>query len=84
MVSCAATCSTNAFAWQCLQRGSLPSLRRPAIASKRWALTQCSLGSWCAQERLMEHLKLFSTRLNVPQLIRVCEELELWKELTFL
>jgi hypothetical protein len=36
------------------------------------------------QERLMEHLKLFSTRLNVPQLIRVCEELELWKELTFL
>ena len=32
----------------------------------------------------MEHLKLFSTRLNVPQLIRVCEELELWRELTFL
>lgn len=38
----------------------------------------------CPQERLMEHLKLFSSRLNVPQLIRVCEELELWKELTFL
>ena len=36
------------------------------------------------QERLMEHLKLFATRLNVPQLIRVCEELELWRELTFL
>jgi hypothetical protein len=35
-------------------------------------------------EKLMEHLKLFATRLNVPQLIRVCEELELWKELTFL
>ena len=35
-------------------------------------------------ERLMEHLKLFSTRLNIPALIRVCEELELWKELTFL
>jgi len=32
----------------------------------------------------MEHLKLFATRLNVPQLIRICEELELWKELTFL
>ena len=32
----------------------------------------------------MEHLKLFATRLNVPQLIRVCEELELWRELTFL
>jgi clathrin heavy chain len=35
-------------------------------------------------ERLMEHLKLFASRLNVPQLIRVCEELELWRELTFL
>lgn len=35
-------------------------------------------------DRLMEHLKLFASRLNVPQLIRVCEELELWKELTFL
>lgn len=32
----------------------------------------------------MEHLKLFASRLNVPQLIRVCEELELWRELTFL
>jgi len=35
-------------------------------------------------EKLMEHLKLFSTRINVPQLIRTCEERELWKELTFL
>jgi clathrin heavy chain len=35
-------------------------------------------------DRIMEHLKLFASRLNVPQLIRVCEELELWKELTFL
>lgn len=35
-------------------------------------------------EKLMEHLKLFSARINVPQLIRVCEELELWKELVFL
>lgn len=35
-------------------------------------------------DKLMEHLKLFATRLNVPQLIRICEELELWKELTFL
>lgn len=34
--------------------------------------------------KLMEHLKLFAARLNVPQLIRVCEELELWAELTFL
>lgn len=35
-------------------------------------------------EKLMEHLKLFSARLNIPALIRVCEELELWSELTFL
>lgn len=35
-------------------------------------------------ERLFEHLKLFSTRINVPKLIRVCEELYHWKELTFL
>ena len=45
------------------------------------------LGSLYARhrpERLMEHLKLFAPRCNVPALIRVCEELELWKELTFL
>ena len=45
------------------------------------------LGALYAQyrpEKLMEHLKLFSTRINVPQLIRTCEERELWKELTFL
>lgn len=35
-------------------------------------------------ERLMEHLKLFATRLNIPRLIRVCEEFQHWKELTFL
>jgi clathrin heavy chain len=35
-------------------------------------------------EKLMEHLKLFAARLNVPRLIRVCEEAHLWKELVFL
>ncbi|GBG80598.1 hypothetical protein CBR_g31057 [Chara braunii] len=35
-------------------------------------------------EKLMEHLKLFSTRINIPKLIRVCEEQQHWKELTFL
>ena len=34
--------------------------------------------------KLMEHLKLFGSRLNVPRLIRVCEEAHLWKELVFL
>lgn len=32
----------------------------------------------------MEHLKLFSTRINIPRLIRVCEEHHHWKELVFL
>ena len=35
-------------------------------------------------EKLMEHLKLFSTRINIPRLIRVCEEFHHWKELVFL
>ena len=35
-------------------------------------------------EKLMEHLKLFSKRLNIPRLIRVCEEHHHWKELVFL
>jgi hypothetical protein len=32
----------------------------------------------------MEHLKLFSTRLNIPRLIRVCQDHHHWKELVFL
>ena len=35
-------------------------------------------------EKLMEHLKLFSTRINIPRLIRACEEMSAWKELSFL
>eukprot|EP01026_Neomeris_dumetosa_P044690 TRINITY_DN3783_c0_g1_i2.p1 TRINITY_DN3783_c0_g1~~TRINITY_DN3783_c0_g1_i2.p1 ORF type:complete len:366 (+),score=70.40 TRINITY_DN3783_c0_g1_i2:3-1100(+) len=35
-------------------------------------------------EKLMEHLKLFATRLNIPRLIRACEEQQHWKELQFL
>lgn len=35
-------------------------------------------------EKLLEHLKLFSTRLNIPRLIRVCDEQQHWKELTYL
>eukprot|EP00899_Mesostigma_viride_P014185 jgi/Mesvir1/22768/Mv14160-RA.1 len=34
--------------------------------------------------KLMEHLKLFSTRINVPRLIRVCDDQQHWKELAFL
>lgn len=35
-------------------------------------------------EKLMEHIKLFSTRLNIPKLIRACDEQQHWKELTCL
>ncbi|BBN15445.1 clathrin heavy chain [Marchantia polymorpha subsp. ruderalis] len=35
-------------------------------------------------EKLMEHIKLFCTRINIPKLIRVCDEQQHWKELTYL
>ena len=34
-------------------------------------------------ERLMEHLKLFWSRMNLPKMIRACEEANLWPELVF-
>ncbi|TVY25009.1 putative clathrin heavy chain [Lachnellula hyalina] len=35
-------------------------------------------------ERVMEHLKLFWTRINIPKQIRACEEAHLWPELILL
>ncbi|KAJ3382198.1 hypothetical protein HDU84_004560 [Entophlyctis sp. JEL0112] len=35
-------------------------------------------------ERLMEHLRLFWQRINIPKVIRACEEAHLWSELVFL
>ncbi|KAI5306569.1 hypothetical protein KEM55_008568, partial [Ascosphaera atra] len=35
-------------------------------------------------EKVMEHLKLFWTRINIPKMIRACEEANLWPELVFL
>lgn len=35
-------------------------------------------------EKLMDHLKLFCSRLNIPKVIRACEHVEAWKELVFL
>ncbi|CAJ2652580.1 unnamed protein product [Trifolium pratense] len=35
-------------------------------------------------EKLMDHVKLFPTRLNIPQLIRTCDRQRLWKGLTYL
>ncbi|KAK7748408.1 Clathrin heavy chain [Diatrype stigma] len=34
-------------------------------------------------DRLMEHIKLFWSRMNMPKLIRACEEANLWPELVF-
>ncbi|ORY16207.1 clathrin heavy chain [Clohesyomyces aquaticus] len=35
-------------------------------------------------ERVMEHLRLFWSRINIPKLLRSCEEAHLWPELIFL
>jgi clathrin heavy chain len=35
-------------------------------------------------ERTMEHLKLFWSRINIPKVIRACQETHLWEELVFL
>ncbi|KAJ3117386.1 hypothetical protein HDU96_006911 [Phlyctochytrium bullatum] len=35
-------------------------------------------------ERLMEHLRLFWQRINIPKVIRACEAAHLWAELVFL
>ena len=35
-------------------------------------------------DRIMEHLKLFWTRINIPKMIRACEEAHLWPEQIFL
>jgi Region in Clathrin and VPS len=44
----------------------------------------CILYAKYKPEKLLEHLKLFSTKINIPRLIRVCEECQHWKELVFL
>ncbi|KAL9614787.1 MAG: hypothetical protein Q9167_000778 [Letrouitia subvulpina] len=35
-------------------------------------------------DRVMEHLKLFWSRINIPKMIRSCEDAHLWPELIFL
>ncbi|KAH8693658.1 clathrin heavy chain [Talaromyces proteolyticus] len=35
-------------------------------------------------DRVMEHIKLFWSRINIPKMIRACEEANLWPELVFL
>ena len=34
-------------------------------------------------EKLMEHIKIFWSRMNMPKMIRACEEAHLWPELVF-
>lgn len=36
------------------------------------------------EEKLMEHLKLFYQRINIPKVIRACQSNQQWTELTFL
>ena len=35
-------------------------------------------------EKLMEHLKLFVSRINIPKVIKAAEKAHLWPELVFL
>ena len=35
-------------------------------------------------EKLTEHLKLFATKINIPRLIRICDDQQHWSALTFL
>lgn len=35
-------------------------------------------------DKLMEHLKLFTQRLNIPRLIRICDQYQRWEGLAFL
>ncbi|MCJ1309193.1 hypothetical protein MMC25_002850 [Agyrium rufum] len=35
-------------------------------------------------DRVMEHIKLFWSRINIPKMIRACEDAHLWPELVFL
>ncbi|KAJ1976207.1 Clathrin heavy chain [Dimargaris verticillata] len=35
-------------------------------------------------ERIMDHLKLYWSRINIPKVIRTCEEFHYWPELVFL
>ncbi|KAI8149640.1 hypothetical protein BJV82DRAFT_662929 [Fennellomyces sp. T-0311] len=37
-----------------------------------------------APEKMMEHLKLFVSRINIPKVIRACNDTHLWRELVFL
>ncbi|SAM07401.1 hypothetical protein [Absidia glauca] len=37
-----------------------------------------------APEKMMEHLRLFVSRVNIPKVIRACTDAHLWRELVFL
>ncbi|RCH95010.1 hypothetical protein CU098_001694, partial [Rhizopus stolonifer] len=37
-----------------------------------------------APDNMMEHLKLYVSRINMPKVIRACSEVHLWRELVFL
>ena len=35
-------------------------------------------------EKLMEHIKIFHSKMNVPKLLRACEKAQLWNEAVYL
>ena len=37
-----------------------------------------------APEKMMEHLKVYISRINIPKVIRACNDTHLWRELVFL
>ncbi|KAI8391214.1 uncharacterized protein BYT42DRAFT_490201 [Radiomyces spectabilis] len=37
-----------------------------------------------APEKMMEHLKLFVSRINIPKVIKACNDAHLWREVVFL
>ena len=43
-----------------------------------------STGHWANVSLVMEHLKLFVTRINIPKVIRAAEKAHLWPELVLL
>ncbi|KAJ8069666.1 hypothetical protein OCU04_000097 [Sclerotinia nivalis] len=64
-----------------------------AVLEQGLGLEQCHMGMFTElgialskyhPDRTMEHLKLFWSRINIPKMIRACEEAHLWPELIFL
>lgn len=74
--ACPSACGCPSDAWCMKSTARRPSARARPRAGILYAKYKSN--------KLMEHLKLFSARLNIPRLIRACEEQHHWRELVFL